>query len=205
MKKIKKKPAKPRRQELPANYDQQVEQLTAMSMSIIYDEKNGIVERQLPDALQNAQQTVQGEEDVAPTAVADTALWVLSTVEQNIESKGKMVQPIVILGAIGRIVAEVAEAAQAVGAVQMSEEDIQVAIAVAINKYIPQARKEGKVTDQQLTEAAQALQKAYPEEAKNFNQMMQARAQRQGKPAEQPTGQPTGQPQQGLLNQGGAV
>lgn len=199
MKKIKKKKKSARRQELPANYDQQVEQLTAMSMSIIYDEQNGIIERQLPDALQNAQQTVQGEEDVAPTAVGDVALWVLATVEDNIESRGKTVQPIVVLGAIGRIVAEVSEAAQAVGAAQMSEEDVQVAIAVAINKYIPQARKEGKVTDQQLAEAAQALQKAYPEEAENFNQMMQARAQRQGKPQEQPPGQP----QQGLLNQGG--
>jgi len=178
-KKRKQAARRPHGQELPANFDQQVEQLTAMAMSIIYDEKNGIVERQLPDALQNAQQIVQGKEDVAPSAIANVALWVLATVEANIESKGHSVRPIVVLGAIGRIVAEVSEAAQATGTVQMNEEDVQVAIATAISLYISQARKEGKFTDQQLIEAAKALQKAYPKEAANFQQMIQARAQRQ--------------------------
>ena len=178
-KKRKQAARRPHGQELPANFDQQVEQVTAMAMSIIYDEKNGIVERQLPDALQNAQQIVQGKEDVAPSAIANVALWVLATVEANIESKGHSVRPIVVLGAIGRIVAEVSEAAQATGTVQMNEEDVQVAIATAISLYVSQARKEGKVTDQQLMEATKALQKAYPEEAANFQQMIQARAQRQ--------------------------
>ena len=206
-KKRKQAARRPRGQELPANFDQQVEQLTAMAMSIIYDEKNGIVERQLPDALQDAQQIVQGEEDVAPSAIANVALWVLATVEANIESKGHSVRPIVVLGAIGRIVAEVSEAAQATGTVQMNKEDIQVAIAAAISLYISQARKEGKVTNQQLIEAIKALQKAYPKEAANFQQMIQARAQRQatgqGKTLAQPGMKGSVQPlaEQGMAGQ----
>jgi hypothetical protein len=193
--------------ELPPNYLQQVDQLTAMAMSVIYNEQTRIEESHIPQALEDAKAAVKNEDDVAPAALADVALWVLSSVEDNLEARKGSVTPLVVMGAIGRIVAEVVELATAAGLVQMTEEDVQISISVAINKYIPEAKKAGKVTDQELQEAAAALQKAYPEEAENFKQMVKARLQRQRgqQPQEQPSEAPqmmNQQPQQGLLNGG---
>jgi len=165
--------------QLPPNYERQVDQLTAMAMSIIYSDKSKLEEKQLPQALEDSQASISQPDDAVANAVGDVALWVLSTVEDHVQASGQKVLPIVVMGAIGRITSEVAELTQAAGLAQMTEEDVQIAISVAINKYIPEARRSGKVTDRQLKEAAAALQKAYPEEAAAFQQMVKARLERQ--------------------------
>ena len=163
---------------LPANYQKQVDQLSAMAMSIIYDNKTKIEDAQIPQALQDSQQKIKQPDDAVASAVADVSLWVLSSVEDGVKARGQRILPIVVLGTIGKIVAEVSELTQVAGLAQMTEEDVQISIATALNKYIPQARKEGKVTDRQLKEAAAALQQKYPEEAQAFRDMVKARAQR---------------------------
>ena len=168
-----------KKKQLPANYEDQIKQLTAMAMSIIYDEKNRIEQRQLPDAYEQAQQNSQHPEDAVPDALANVSLWVLSEVEGAAESRKKMIQPIIVMGAIGEIVAQVAELANTAQVFEVSDEDMQVGIAAAVNKYIIQAKKEGKINDQQLQEAAQALQKNYSGEAQQFQTMISARQQRQ--------------------------
>ena len=184
-------------EELPENYNEQVDQLTSMAMSIIYDEKNKIDEVQLPQAYEEAQQKVQYPEDAGPSAIADTALWVLDQIEQNVESRGKQVLPIVVMGALGKITIEVADLATAAGLFELSEEDIQIGISTAANKYIPQAKSEGKFTDQELQQAAEALQKEYPEEVDQFNTMLQERNQRLSAGGGSPT------PQGGMEQQAG--
>lgn len=165
-------------EKLPDNYEEQVKKLTAIGMSIVHDEANQIEVTKLPQAYQSAQQTAQSPEDAAPLAVADVTLWVLESIEQSLEARQKQVAPIVVLGSIGRLVAEVSEVMVAAGIAQMTPEDTQVGISVAINKYIPIAKQKGKLTDQQVQQAAKVLQEKYPEEAQQFNQMIKERGQR---------------------------
>lgn len=195
-KKKKKVPQKTKKG-LPENWEDQVKTLTAAAMSIIHNEKNAIEAKQIPEAYQKAQQEVQHQEDAGPRAVADVSLWVLEQVENGANSRNKVIKPIVVLGAIGDICGQVAEVATVAGVVELSEEDAQISVSTAINKYVAQAKKEGRITDQQLREAGQALQKEYPEEAKNFQKMLAKRQQRQ---QQEPQGRPQG-PQQAQQGQ----
>lgn len=195
--KPKKKPVE-KNEDLPDNWEEQVKTLTAAAMSIIHNEENAIEDTQLPEAYQKAQQEIQHPEDAGPKAVADVSLWVLAEVEKQVESQGRVIKPIIVMGAIGDICGQVAEVATLAGICEMSEEDTQIAVATAINKYVSQAKKEGKITDRQLQEAAQAMQKKYPDEVKQFQQMVAQREQRQKQ--KQTPQAPGRQPQsQGLL------
>jgi len=190
---------------LPKNYNDQIQSITAMAMSIIYSEENDVEKKLLPDAFKRAKDTVEHPEDVGPLAVADVTLWVIEQIEKQVESKKKQIKPVIIAGAIGSVAPQVAEVGMVAG-IDMSKEDIQVSIAVAINKFIAIAKKEGRVKNQELVEAAKALEKEYPEEVAEFNQMIQQRQQRQktslqnrGK-ATQPASPQQGQnPQQGTM------
>jgi len=206
-KKVNKKKNTNQKNQLPPQYKQQVEQLTAMAMTIIHSEESAIEQQQLPEAYKEAQQTVQHQEDMGPKAVADVALWALAQVEKEAGRRGKRITPIIVMGVIGEITAQVAEVATMAGLFELTEEDIQVAISTAVNKYIVQAKKEGTLNDQQLQEAGQALHKAFPEEAEQFGKMITERQKRQQEsgpqqppqqapPQEQP---PQEQPPQGLL------
>lgn len=179
---------------LPPNYEKQVEATMAMAMSIIYNDQVKLEEKHIPEALESAGQQAQHPDDAAPLAIADVSLWVLSMIEGRLEKQGKELQPIVVAGVIGNIVAEVYELAQAGKLVEANEEDLQVSIATAINKYIAMARQEGKISDEELQEVAELMQKEHPEETKKFQDMMQARMQRQEQGGQQ--AQPA---QQGLL------
>lgn len=188
---------------LPKDYDSQIKQLTAMAMSVLHNPNNKIEESQIPAAYERAVESVQHEDDAGAKAVADVTMFVFAQVEGQLKARKKKLLPVVILGAVGSIVTQVAEVAVAAGIVEMNEEDIQIAIATAINLFIAKAKGEGSVNDQQLREAAQALQKKYPQEAANFQKMVGERQKRQsGKQAqvEQPQEMAqTEQPQQGLL------
>jgi len=179
---------------------EQIQTLTAMSMSVIYDEKVGVEKNLLPDAFKRAVKTVAHPEDAGPLAIADVSLWVIEEIEKKAETKKKMIPPEIAAGAIGSIVAQVAEVAQIAG-VKLSEEDIQVGIAVAINKYISTAQKEGRINNQELIETAKTLQEKYPEELQDFNQMIQNRTQRHKADIEEKTAAQQA-PQQPVAQQG---
>lgn len=176
------KPRKDRQDEnnnLPPNYIKQVKKLIAIGLSVIHDEKNKIEENQLPRAFKRAQRTAQYENDAGPKAIADVAFELLAQIERMVKKKGANVRPLVVVGAIGPIVAEIADVMKAAGIYEPSEEDIQVAIAAAINRYASRALKQGKISKEQLKEAAEALQRKFPKQAENFTKMIKNRHARQ--------------------------
>lgn len=184
---------------LPENYDKQVEQVVAMAISIIYDEQARIDQTLLPETYQKAQQTSPHPDDAGPQAVAEVGMKILSRVEGLVERQGKQIDPIIVAGAIGPIIEEVAELSATAGIVELSEEDMQISVASAVSIYIGQAVKSGKITQEELQEVAQVLEAEYPEEKQQFEQMVQARNQRQQTQGQQapPQQQPPTQMPQG--------
>lgn len=167
------------RNDLPPNYEEQIEQLTTMIFAIIYGENSNLEEVQLPEAWEASQAEANTPDDAAALAVADVGLWVIDQVEQQLESQGRSVLPVVLFGLVGQTVSEVGELTIAAGVFPLTPEDIQVGISIAVNKFIALMKREGKVSDQELQEIAAAMEKKYPEEAQNFNTMIQERQARQ--------------------------
>jgi len=184
--------------QLPSNYGEQIEQVVVIAMTLLHGGHGEIDQTILPQAYQNALSTVDDEEDAGPMAIADVTMWLFAQVEMQIKSRKKAFKPVILLGAIGVIVVQVAEVATAAKIVELSDEDIQIAISIAINKYASNARKTGALTDQDLQQAAALLEKQYPQEAEQFGQMVAQRHERQQAKKQQSV---AGQPQSPLQPQ----
>lgn len=199
------RPNKNKRQagnDLPKNYEEQIKTLTAAAITIIYGESSNIEGRQIPDAYKEAQGSVKHPDDAIPKSLANVSLWVLSKIESLARQKTKaQIRPVIVLGVIGNIVAEVGEVAVNAGLFEVSEEDYQVAVATAVNMYATRAQRTGLLSPQQIQMAAEALREKFPAEARRFEEMIQNRAMRQQQGSAQQAAQPGSQ--QGLLNQGG--